>query len=124
MKGQYECIILFKDTNHDVQSDTFLVNIYCNGKTIIDDALLYSNHIPILFHYFSCVAQVFTIVFLNWVNVISFYLVSSVSATIWHVGVTAWHNPSLTLSKIDLFHLMVYLFFPSLFYVFYGNYVP
>ena len=50
----------FNDTDHVVQSGTFFANIYCNSKTIIDDTLIYSNHIPILLHYFTCVAQVFT----------------------------------------------------------------
>ena len=57
---QKECIILFNDIKHVVQFYTPLVNIYCNSKTIIDDILLYSNHIPILLHFFSCVVQVFT----------------------------------------------------------------
>ena len=57
---QDEWNILFNDTNHIVQSDTYLVNIYCNSKIIIDDTLLYSSHISILLHYFSCVVQVFT----------------------------------------------------------------
>ena len=32
----------------------------CDDKIIIDDILLYSNHVLTLLHYFSCVAQVFT----------------------------------------------------------------
>ena len=31
-----------------------------NDKIIIDDGLLYSNHVPSLLHYFSCVIQLFT----------------------------------------------------------------
>ena len=54
---------------------------------------------------------------LNWVNVLSFYLVSNMSDTIWQLVVTAWHNLSFISSKIGLFHLMVYLFSPSLEYV-------
>ena len=57
---QKECIILFNDIKHVVQFYTPLVNIYCNSKTIIDDILLYSNHILTLLHFFSCVVQVFT----------------------------------------------------------------
>ena len=37
------------------------VSIVCNDKIIIDDILLYSNHINTLIHYFSCVSQVFTV---------------------------------------------------------------
>ena len=32
----------------------------CGDKIIIDDILLYSNHVPTLLHYCSCVEQVFT----------------------------------------------------------------
>ena len=56
---QDEWIILFNDTKHIIKSDTYLVNVYCNSKTIIDDTLIYSKHIPILLHYFVCVTQVF-----------------------------------------------------------------
>ena len=37
------------------------VSIVYNDKIIIDDILLYSNHINTLIHYFSCVSQVFTV---------------------------------------------------------------
>ena len=43
-----------------VPSDTYIVKIFCDSKTIIDDTLIYSNYIPILLRYFSCVDQVFT----------------------------------------------------------------
>ena len=37
----------------------YLEDIY-DSKTIIDDTLIFSNHIPTVLHYLSCVAQVFT----------------------------------------------------------------
>ena len=43
-------IILFNDTKHIVKSNTSLANIFCNSKTIIDDTLLYYNHISTLLH--------------------------------------------------------------------------
>ena len=57
---QDEWIILSNDTKHIIKSDTYLVNVYCNSKTIIDDTLIYSKHIPTLLHHFVCVTQVFT----------------------------------------------------------------
>ena len=57
---QDKLIIIFNDTKYIVQLNTSLINIFCNDKTIINDTLLYFNHIPTLFHYFSCVDQVFT----------------------------------------------------------------
>ena len=57
---QEKWIILFNNTKHIVISDHSLTNTFCNSKTIIDDILLYSKHIPTLLHYFSCVTQVFT----------------------------------------------------------------
>ena len=36
------------------------ITIIYDDKIVIDDILLYSNPIPTLLHYFSCVAKVFT----------------------------------------------------------------
>ena len=55
-----EWVILFHSTKDCVPSDTSISTIFCDSKTIIDDTLIFSNHIPTLLHYFSCVAQVFT----------------------------------------------------------------
>ena len=55
-----ERVILFHPTKYCIPSDTSISTIFCDNKTIIDDTLIFSNHIPTLFHYFSCVAQVFT----------------------------------------------------------------
>ena len=57
---QDEWIILLNNTTHIVTSDPSLTHTFCNRKTIIDDTLLYSNHIPTLLHRLSCVSQVFT----------------------------------------------------------------
>ena len=50
----------FHSTKDYIPSNTSILTIFCDSKTIIDDTLIFSNHIPILLHYFSCVAQVFT----------------------------------------------------------------
>ena len=55
-----ECVILFNSTKDIVLSNTSVAKIFWDSKTIIDETLIYSNHIPTLLHYFSCVAQVFT----------------------------------------------------------------
>ena len=53
-------LLLFADTKHVISRDNVPDTFICNDKTIIDDILLHSNHVPSLLHYFSCVAQVFT----------------------------------------------------------------
>ena len=55
-----EWFLLFVDTKHVVPFDTVHVTTICNDKIIIDDVLLYSNHILALFHYVSYVGQAFT----------------------------------------------------------------
>ena len=55
-----EWVILFYSTKDCISSYTSISMIFCDMKTIIDDTLIFSNHIPISFHYFSCVARVFT----------------------------------------------------------------
>ena len=62
---QNEWVVLFNATKYIVPSDTSLAKIFCDSKTIVDDTLIYSNHIPTLLHYFSCVAKVFTIYILS-----------------------------------------------------------
>ena len=52
--------ILFNETRNSVNISNSAIDIICNDRIIIDDVLLFSNHIPTLLHYFSCVAQVFT----------------------------------------------------------------
>ena len=54
-----EWLLLFADTKHLVRITQTTLTIRCDDKIIIDDILLYSNHIPTFLHYFSCVAQVF-----------------------------------------------------------------
>ena len=55
-----ELLLLFADTKHVIRLNSAPVSIICNDKIIIDDILLYSNHVNTLIHYFSCVAQFFT----------------------------------------------------------------
>ena len=50
-------VILFNSTKYIVPSDTYNAKIFRNSKTNIDARLFYSNHIPTLLYYFSCVAQ-------------------------------------------------------------------
>ena len=45
-----EWLLLFTDMKRVISFDTFHVTIICNDKIIIDDILLYSNHVPTLFH--------------------------------------------------------------------------
>ena len=52
--------ILFNETSHSINFSNSPIDIICNDCIIVDDILLFSNHIPTLLHYFSCVAQVFT----------------------------------------------------------------
>ena len=51
-------VILFNSTKYIVPLDTSVAKIFRNSKTNIDATLFYSNHIPTLLYYFSCVAQV------------------------------------------------------------------
>ena len=80
-------------------------------------------YIPITFLYYFTISLALFIYsqnidfLLNWVNVISFYLMSSTSDTIWQLMITTRRNPSSNSSLIDLFHLMMYLFSTSLVYV-------
>lgn len=53
-------LLLYADTKHLIRLNSTPVSIVCSNKIIIDDILLYSNHVNTLIHYFSCVAQVFT----------------------------------------------------------------
>ena len=53
-------IALFNETRHSIVDEHAPDIIVCDDKIVIDDILLYSNHIPALLHYFSCVAKVFT----------------------------------------------------------------
>ena len=53
-------IALFNETRHSIVDEHSPETIVCDDKIVIDEILLYSNHIPTLLHYFSCVAKVFT----------------------------------------------------------------
>ena len=53
-------IALFNETRHSIVDEHAPNIIVCDDKIVIDDILLYSNHIPTLLHYFFCVAKVFT----------------------------------------------------------------
>ena len=55
-----ERFFLFADTKHVIHFDTVSVRIMCSDKIIIDDILLYYNHVPTLLHQFACVAKVLT----------------------------------------------------------------
>ena len=51
---------LFNETQYTIKLSDSPSTIICNNRIIIDDILLFSNHIPTLLHYFPCIAQVFT----------------------------------------------------------------
>ena len=53
-------IILFQETKHNIVMTNSPSNIVCDDRIIIDDILLFSNHVSTILHYFSCVARVFT----------------------------------------------------------------
>ena len=55
-----EWLLLFTNTKYAISCDNVPNTLICNDKIIIDDILLYSNHVPSLFYYLSCVIQVFT----------------------------------------------------------------
>ena len=52
--------ILFNETRNSINLSNSPTNNICNDRIIIDDIILFSNHIPTFLHYFSCVTQVFT----------------------------------------------------------------
>ena len=45
-------ILSFNETKHNVSFDHSSTKIICDDRIIIDDILLFSNHIPTLLHYF------------------------------------------------------------------------
>ena len=55
-----EWLLLFADKKKFISYDNDPNTLTCNAKTIIDDVLLYSNHVPSFLRCFSCIAQVFT----------------------------------------------------------------
>ena len=55
-----EWLLLYADTKHIIHLNSSAVSIICNYTIIIDDILLYSNHVNTLLQYFSCVVQAFT----------------------------------------------------------------
>ena len=52
--------VLFNKTKQTIKLSDSPSTIICNDRIIVDDIILFSNHISTLLHYFSCVAQVFT----------------------------------------------------------------
>ena len=114
-----ESVILFHSTKECVPSDPSISKIFWDSKTIINDTLIFFNHIPTLLHYFSCVAQVFTKYRLSFkMSKCDFFLprVEYVGHDLWLV-VTIQHNPSFSSSRIGLILHTVYLFSHSLDYV-------
>ena len=49
-------LTLFNETKHNIIVEDAPDTIIYNDKITINDILLFSNHIPTLFHYFSCIA--------------------------------------------------------------------
>ena len=110
---QNEWVVLFNATKYIVPSDSSLAKIFCDSKTIVDDTLIYSNHIPTLLHYFSCVAKVFTIYKLSF-KMSKYYFFLSYIENVRHF-LTATEivllNQSFSLSNNYLFYHLMYLFF-------------
>ena len=56
-----ECwILLFQGTKDTIVMTNTSSHILCDNRIIIDDILLFSNHVSSILHYFSCVARIFT----------------------------------------------------------------
>ena len=53
-------LTLFYETKHNIIVEDAPDTIIYNDKIIINNILLFSNHIPTLLHYFSCIATAFT----------------------------------------------------------------
>ena len=53
-------ILLFNETKYTVSYDQLPTKVICDDRIIIDNILLFSNHMSVLLHYFPCVSQVFT----------------------------------------------------------------
>ena len=53
-------LALFNERKHSIIVENFPNTIICDDKIVIDEILLYSNYIPTILHYFSCIATVFT----------------------------------------------------------------
>ena len=51
-------VVTFNKIKNLIPSNTSVVNIFCDSKTVIDNTVIYSNHITIILHYFLCVAKV------------------------------------------------------------------
>ena len=53
-------ILLFQETKLTIVMTNSPPHIICDDRIIIDDIILFSNHVSIILHHFSCVARVFT----------------------------------------------------------------
>ena len=53
-------ILLFQEAKHTIAMNKSPPHIICVYRIIIDDILLFSIHVPIILHYYSCVVRVFT----------------------------------------------------------------
>lgn len=51
-------ILLFKGTKHVIILDSSPFIIICDDIIIINDILIFSNHVPTIFHYFACITRV------------------------------------------------------------------
>ena len=53
-------ILLFQEIKHTIVMTNSPCNIVCDDRIIINDILLFSNHVSTILHYFSCVVRAFT----------------------------------------------------------------
>ena len=55
-----DLILLFQEIIHTIVSDNSTPYIVCDNRIIINAILLFSNHVPTILPFFSCVVSVFT----------------------------------------------------------------
>ena len=105
--------ILFNGTRHIIQLSQLPTNIICNDRIIIDDILLFFNHIPTYLHYFPALRKFLqNIVFhLNLVNVNSSRIEWNMLDMIWLPTETVPLLPSSLCFKNGLSHPTVSLFY-------------
>ena len=105
-----ELVIIFTSTKYCVPCDTCITKTFCDSKTIIDYTLIYSNLIPILYQYFSCVSQVFTKYWLvSLADVVSSCLASNMSDMILQQTVIVLPSPNLiSLNNILSHHMCLF----------------
>ena len=104
-----EWIIIFNSTKDILPSNASAAKIFWDRKTIIDNILIYFNHILILFHYFFLALKSLLNIgsFSRWANVISSCLTSNILDMIYPQTVIVLLGSSLILLNNIQFNHMV-----------------